>query len=390
MTPSPSQVLISSKENQKSRRLETTVDQYDYSKHAKRLVKDVLCLKPGENLTIEALEHNLPLAKEVRFQARKMGANALLVVEDDENYFRLVDEGFGKHLGRIGTHEWALVENSDAYVFFPGPGDYERQTKLDPKKRREAQAYNLEWYRRATKAGVRGVRIRSAYVTPTRARMMGFDYKKWMSNTLEAIDIDYQKIDREGRRLARLLKDARNLKIKGPRGTSLRMELSGIPPHLYSGMMPKALKYNVFSSVMNIPGSELDVVPKVGTIEGTVYFDRPNFSDDKKIEGLKWTFKNGKLVGYSASKNIGLFRKGYLAAKGDKDKVGVLAIGLNPKLLYGFNQDFWVAVSLTIGIGTLGEGDKNKTDYSFSATLSKATVLVDDKKIIDEGRLLSV
>jgi leucyl aminopeptidase (aminopeptidase T) len=208
-----------------------------------------------------------------------------------------------------------------------------------------------------------------------------------MTNTLDAIDVDYQKIDREGKRLSNLLKRGKKLKVKDDNGTDIEMEMSRVPPHLYSGIMSRPLKYSTFSSVMNIPGSELDFVPKAKSVEGAVYFDRPIFQDNKKLEGLQWTFKKGRLVEYSAKNNASLFGSGYEAAKGDKDMIGALTIGLNPKLLYGFNQDFWVRGSLTLGIGSLGEGDRNKTEYSFTGTLSKATLSIDGAKIIEAGKL---
>src|SRR5579862_302492 len=69
-----------------------------YSKFAKKIVNDALRLRPGENLTIEAWEHELDFAKEIKLQARKIGANVLLIVEDDMNYFDLAERGFEKSL----------------------------------------------------------------------------------------------------------------------------------------------------------------------------------------------------------------------------------------------------------------------------------------------------
>ena len=363
-------------------------DQASYSKYAKRIVNDVLNLKPGENLTIEAWEHELPFAKEVKLQARKLGANVLLHIEDDDSYFRLAEGGYEEILGQVGKHEWSLLENSDAYVFFPGPADAERQSKLDAKKRKEAQAYNMQWYKRASKAGVRGVRIRTAYVTPSRADMMGFDLNKWHENTLDAIDVDYQKIQKTGKKLKFMFKHANSMKISAPNGTNLSMDLSSLKPHLYSGIMANPISYNIFSCVMSIPGSEIDVVPKARSVEGTVVFDCPVFSGNKRIEGLSWTFKKGKLIHYDAKKNLDLFKVDYEKASGDKNKVGVFSIGLNPKLDYGYNQDFHVEGALTIGIGSLGEGDRNKTDYQFIATLSNANLTLDGVKVLESGKLL--
>jgi aminopeptidase len=362
--------------------------QLQYSRYARKIIHDVLHLKAGENLTIEAWEHELPFAKEIKFQARKLGANVLLHLEDDENYFRLIDSGAGNNLGNVGNHEWSLLENSDAYVFFPGPADAQRQANLDSNKRAKAQAYNQTWYSRASKAGVRGARIRTSYVTRSRANMLGFDFRNWYEDTLDAIDVDYQKIDKIGRKLSAYFKRGSEVRIRAPGQTNLRMRVDDVTPHLYSGILSKPIKNSIFTAMLSIPGNELDVVPNASSVNGTVFYDRPVFSDGKRIEGLRWTFKDGRLVKYSARRNLQLFSKPYKEAKGDKDKVGVVIIGLNPKLRYGFNHDFHVAGSLTIGIGANYEGDKNKTDYQFNATLSKATVSVNDNKILERGRII--
>lgn len=361
-----------------------------YTKYALRILKDALRLTPGENLTIEVWEHDIDFAKEIKLQARKLGANVLLFTEDDKNYFRLAEGGSEKSLGKIGKHEWALLENTDAYVFFPGPADIQRQQKIDAKKRQAAQAYNGEWYQRASKAGVRGVRVRTAYVTPSRAEMYGFDPEEWYQNTLEAIDVDYQRIEKTAQKLALLFKKARNIRIRAPNGTDLKLETSRVAPHPYSGSLPKPLRYTTYSNIANVPGSELDVVPKATVAEGTVAFDVPVLQDGKKIEELTWVFKNGKLSESSAKQNYELFSSGFKKAKGDKDRLGVIVIGLTPKLNYGYTTDMHVEGAVTLGIGNLGEGDKNKTDYSFLATLSNATLELDGKKVIADGRPVTV
>jgi leucyl aminopeptidase (aminopeptidase T) len=361
-----------------------------YSKYARRIINDVLHLKPGENLTIEAWEHELDFAREIKLQARMIGAHVLLFVEDDKNYFRLAEGGFEKSLGNVGEHEWALVENSDAYVFFPGPADIQRQLKLEPKKRNQTTAYNDEWYDRARRAGLRGVRVRTSYATPSRADMYLLDHAKWYQNTLDSIDVDYEKIEKKAQKLAFLFKNSNSIKIRAPNGTNLRMEMSRVIPHVYSGSLPKPLKYSKYAAVGNVPGSELDVVPKPSVAEGKIVFDRPIYQSGQTIEGLSWTFRDGKLLESSAKKNYEAFQKGYKRSKGDKNRLGALVIGLTPKLVYGSTNDVNVEGAVSVGIGSLGEGDTNKTDYSFLGTLSNANVELDDVKVVVAGHLQTV
>ncbi|MGI0078098.1 MAG: aminopeptidase [Nitrososphaerales archaeon] len=359
----------------------------DYSKHARKIVKDILGLKKGENVTIEAWQHQLNFANEIKFQARLLGANVVLLTEEEKDHWRLFNENREKVMGQVGKHEWSLIENSDAYIFFQGPGDLEREIATEPKRRSTSTAYNYSWYQRATKARLRGVRIGTAYATPSRAKVYGFDHVKWYKNALDALDVDYEQIEAKAKRVGKSLR-GKSIEISSQNGSRLKLKMTRALPHVYSGLMKKNPAYNDFSVLMTVPGGEIDLVPVPTSVEGRVRFDCPVLRMGKKVEGLKWTFKGGKLARYSASKNQAAFKKPYDSAKGEKDRVGVLAIGLNPKLAYGFNNDLSVEGALSIGLGSFGEGDKNKTDFAFYATLSKGTLRAGKKTIIKSGKLL--
>jgi aminopeptidase len=364
-----------------------SVGSRNYERYAKRIVDEVLHLKRGENLTIEAWEHELDFANEIKFVARKRGAHVVLIAENEDNYWRLFDEKSEKILGTLGEHEWKLVENSDAYVFFPGPATAERVSRTDAKRRIAAQAYNEEWYRRAAKSKLRGVRMGVSYATPSRARLNGFDFERWRANALGGIDVDYSKIHSNGKRIAYLFENGNKVAIKSPSGTDLSFDLAGVEPHIYSGDMRKPLGYNAYSAMMTIPGGEVDVVPKATSVKGSVSFDLPLVQNGKRIDGLTWKFAKGRLAEYSATRGLDLFEDGYRKARGDKDKLGILAIGLNPRLEYGFNYDYAVEGSVTLGVGAFLEGDRNKTDYSFAASISNATLRLDDIVVVENGRL---
>jgi leucyl aminopeptidase (aminopeptidase T) len=359
----------------------------DYSKLARRIVKDILGLKKGENLTIEAWQHELNFANEIKHQARLLGANVVLLTEEEGSYWRLFDENRENSLGNVGKHEWSLLRNSDAYIFFPGPADLERSIATNQKRMSSSTAYNYAWYKTATSAGLRGLRIGTSYATPSRAKVYGFNLNKWYKNALDAIDVEYGRVESKAKVLAKSLR-RKSIEISAPNGTRLRMKISNAAPHIYSGLMQKNPGYNEFSVLMPIPGGEVDFVPQPNSVEGKVVFDCPVLRMGKKVERLKWDFKHGKLSHFSASKNTDSFKKPYEAAKGDKDRLGVVVIGLNPKLSYGFNNDLSVEGAVTLGLGSLDEGDKNKTDFSFIATLSKATLKAGNRTVVGRGKLL--
>ncbi len=70
---------------------------------------------------------------------------------------------------------------------------------------------------------------------------------------MEGIDADYESIARRARKLASLFKGTSTLQIKASNGTDLKVKLSKLPAHIYSGLMTKPLPYNDFSFITNIP-----------------------------------------------------------------------------------------------------------------------------------------
>ena len=95
------------------------------------------------------------------------------------------------------------------------------------------------------------------------------------------------------------------------------------------------------------------------------------------------------MVKFSASENEDLIRSEWEEAKGPKDLLGYLDIGLNPKARSGFLQDAIVAGNVYVAVGANDEvpGGKNKTDFYLGASLTGATITIDGRPIIRKGAL---
>jgi leucyl aminopeptidase (aminopeptidase T) len=135
-------------------------------------------------------------------------------------------------------------------------------------------------------------------------------------------------------------------------------------------------------------GSVLTTIPETsGT--GRVVFDRPLQSMGVNVEGIEWKFKDGKVTSMKAKKNAEVISKQFDVASGDKDRIGWLQVGLNAKAEYGYMMDNVVEGAVQIGIGDNEYyGGKNTASFGMPATLSRATLEIDGKTVIKEGRLL--
>lgn len=348
-------------------------------------LKDRVRLKRGENVTVETWGHGLPLAREFVHGARALGAHPMLVVEDEEAFWRAI-ETLRPGSNKAGSHEWAALKETDAYVFVIGPADIARAWKNGPKMG-GAYPSNDEWYKRAARAKVRGVRMLWGYTSEERAAALAFDQAEWRKMILEGSAVPPAAIRGPGKKLTALLKRGKTLRIAAPNGTELRMKLAGRNAQLDDGSVsPQDLEDG--ENMTSAPAGQVWVAPDEASVEGHYIANRPSFSFGRPVEGAEFEFKAGALTTAAFTKNGELFDRAFGAAKGHKERVGMVIFGLNPKMRPGFPQDAMAAGVVTLSIGYNEELDgKNETTFQFLAPLTGATVEVDKKTVVEGGKL---
>src|SRR5438093_11026393 len=139
----------------------------------------------------------------------------------------------------------------------------------------------------------------------------------------------------------------------------------------------------------SIPAGEAFVVPDERSGDGKMVFDRPIAWLGRWISDVRVAFDGGRMVKFSASENEDLIRSEWEEAKGPKDLLGYLDIGLNPKARSGFLQDAIVAgnVYVAVGANDAVPGGQNKTHFYRGGSLTVATSTIDGRPIIRKGAL---
>jgi leucyl aminopeptidase (aminopeptidase T) len=354
---------------------------------ARAVVRQAARIRENENVIIETWDNGLKAALEVLYECRRVGAKPLFVLEDEETWWRSV-EGLPKgRTGRVGSHEWSALEEAKAYIFFPGPGDIARYRRLGMDRAMAATAYNSEWYRRAAKARVRGVRVLLGYVGEARAEAYGFNHKRWTEAVLQAGRVNLSVLSKKAKRLRGILKAGKAVRITAKNGTDLRFRLVKRDVFIDDGITDRA-DLDMKNNMADFPPGEVFMSISERSAEGLVIFDLPTPSFGTWVDGLQWTFENGRLVSHKVRRNKKLFEEPYARDRGDKDRLGGISIGLNPRM----SRDYlWAGfsagcVGLTLG-GNTWIGGKNKSNFSFGGYLSRATVEVDGKAVVTSGRL---
>ncbi len=360
----------------------------EYEGLAKIVLRKTVRLKPKENVIVETWTHGLPVAAEVVYRAKALGAHPMLLLEDEETYWRSVTNLPASKLGQVGGHEWKAIAEADAYVFVPGPADLGRIRDAG-EKYDAAIGYNTEWYRRAERARLRGARLGLGYVTSQRAAIYGFDLDAWRSMMLAASSVEPSEIVRRARRVETLLGGRGRVEVTAPNGTNFSCDLAGRAPRMEDAIVSdEDLDRGDFMA--NIPAGEVYVAPNEKSGDGTIVFDRPVASLGRWIRGLTFAFHDGRLVKWSADENEDIVGRMWDRAKGERDRLGQLDIGLNPRARTGYLHDYIVAGNVYLSVGNNeDEGGKNRTSFSLGSTLTGATVRIDGKTVVRNGSLVT-
>jgi leucyl aminopeptidase (aminopeptidase T) len=140
----------------------------------------------------------------------------------------------------------------------------------------------------------------------------------------------------------------------------------------------------VFTS---LPNGMVQVAPTETTAQGTFVSDVPEPMHGILVQNAIWNFKDGKLVSFNGKKNVDAEIAVWERATGDKDRIGWIVLGLNPKAKVGFTHSEIALGTVTVGIGDNRELDgTNDSDYGCKFTATEPTIVLDGETIIKRGK----
>ena len=356
-----------------------------YDALVKNVLSSTLNVQAGDDVIVETWDHGLPIAGNFVYRLRELGAHPMLLLENEQIFWKSADSLSDERLGMIGEHEWAAIEKSKAYVFIPGPADFGRIWRSRAKFG-ASTAYNAEWYQRAERYRLKAARIALGYATEQRARAFKVSLAAWQRMLLAASTVEFTELKEKIGRVASMLQNGA-VKITAPGGTDLNLRLAGRTP-FQDDCIVDTDDLDHGRNVANIPGGDVLACPDETYAEGKVAFDRPAQFMGKWIGKVGLDFDNGRLTKYRAALNAGFLRESYEKATGEKNKIAVVGVGVNSKAKTGFLQDSLASGVVTIGIGGNDDiGGANKTDFYFAGVLTRATLTVDGKTVVENGKL---
>lgn len=354
---------------------------------ARTILHDSLRVRPGENVTIESWSESLPWTKPFVAEARRIGARPMVLYEDEELFWKGLSSGQIGSLGTVGDHEWAALAKTDAYVFFFGPSEWPRFDEVPQRIFRRATGYNQEWYRRAARAKLRGVRMYLGRTSQKGADRFGVDLGTWRDELVKASLVPPGTMSRAGKKVANQLRHGKRVEVTHPNGTHLELRLKRYPVQVDDGIVD-ADDIKAGQNLLWMPSGVVGVALDESFGEGTVLANRSSYLEGGVVEGGRWTVRDGRLASYSYDRGAERFEKPYGEAPKGRDRPAYVSVGLNPEISMSpqMEDQELGAISIRIG-GNRGVGGSNACPFMSWLALRGANLSVDGRPVVREGKL---
>jgi aminopeptidase len=355
---------------------------------AENAVKNCLRIRSDDNVTIFFYPHSLSLAEDLAVECFKAGADALLNLYTDGYYSAYMKHLSTEQLRKPSAFCRGLSELSTATFWLGAPYDPAIYRRVPEEKMAADSEAETEAHRPMRERKVRSLSLAIGQVTKPRAKAYGYNFAAWERMVKAASAVPARTLTSTGQRLAGILGTADEVHVTGPGGTDLTLSVRGRPPMIYDGIVDDE---DIAAGVLeaSIPAGSVTVLPSVTGADGVVSFDVPQAWAGRTIRRMQWTFRDGRLTKFDGDGSAVALRKQYDASAGDRDRIASFTIGTNPKAALGFLQNPIVRGAVSIGVGgNEFVGGPNKSSFGFESTVRAATVEVDGKPIVREGKLL--
>lgn len=357
-----------------------------YKRMADTIVNKCLKVSKKDVVIVSTYQHTIDLAEEIAMACFDNEADVLMTLDTDRVFYHHLHVLPESNLKQTSAHCMGLSRYSTVNIFIGGPEDPGPMSKVPPGKYAalfEGERPHGEYMRkRKIRIGYLGI----GAVTPQRAKAYGFDYERWKRMVTAASSADPSEMRKFGNRLKRILDRGKHMHITTRAGTDLSFDLGNRKAIVFTPMLTKVnMERGLF--VVSIPSGGVAIAPIERSVEGKAFFDIPQPSVGKLVEGMRWTFKDGRVKSFTAKRNVNALKGMWDKGHGDKDRLGVVSLGINPKGKIGFLENYLARGVVTLSLGDNDElGGENKSDAGAAASMSRATIEVDDRVILKTGK----
>ncbi len=200
-----------------------------------------------------------------------------------------------------------------------------------------------------------------------------------------ALDVDYKKLVKYCKKVAKLYENVKEIKIKTRKGTDLILKCKGRKVQIDDGILDKP------GSLHNLPAGEVGIAPLENSANGKIVFDTCVVGVGKLKNPIEVRVKNGKIVKISgkdeAKKLMRILKKADRNAK----ILCEFSLGTNPKakIIGNVLNDEKVLGTCHVAFGdNKSMGGKNESNVHIDGVIQKPTIWFDDKLIMKDGAFI--
>lgn len=358
---------------------------------ARNLVQAAL-VKPGDKVLISGSVRDAGLLEDIAVEVMRVGGHPLITIASERLLRRSYDEvpaRFDNVTSPVGR---LLVDNFDVQINVD-VGENEGVLAGVPMERRTArnkaaQPINDAFFKRH----VRSVNLGNGlYPTVTLSRRIGVTQPNLAAAFWRASAVSPSSLRTRANALRQAFANNKVVTVTAPNGTNISFRVDSDRALISDGALTEErVRQGSAAASTWLPAGELMLPAADGSANGKIVIDRYLW-DGRLIRGLTLVFDRGSLTSMTAANDMSGLKAAYDAAGGAKDRFGYIDIGLNPetRLPVGTGRVIWTAPgSVTLGLGdNRGFGGSNTSDFGLAAQLDRATVTVDGKPVVANGRL---
>ncbi len=354
---------------------------------ARSALSDYLGVRPGEPVTVESWSHAVPCARAFVVEARRLGAEPLLVVEDEDGFFTSLAQAGRRPVPRSSVD---LADRGGSYVYFDGPEEFPRLFGLRAEELAAAtQRHGPAWEARARSSGLRAVRMAISGATPTAASRFGVRLEAWRQELLLASLVSPRRLAATAAARLRGLRGAKVLRLRHGNGTDLTVrlrpggwlgELGRESPASHRGERPWS----------RIPTGTLTIPIAPGSAEGTWETNRPEYDRyavNPVGRGGRFVFARGRLADAGFDRGGEGFARLFQRGRSLQGAPVALRFGLNPKV--GRAPEIGELALGTVGLVLAAEAtgaSPASSGPTYAALLAGAQAELDGRRWLEEGR----
>jgi aminopeptidase len=368
----------------------------NFGELAHRIITTSANVQPGDVVVVSGGKHTIPLMEALAIEAMKAGGMVTLFLGSDKvtRYFNAdVPDPYLQQEPRFFA-EW--LKQVDVWIALPDASDIKALTAGVPASRL-AEIDKANQFFTGMLDGMKFRQVALIYPTDERGESFGLEGTIYVNMIWEAIGADYKQISDNGIKLKNMLEAAKSVRVTSPSGTDFTFKLGKRPIFLDDGIVSaeKAKSKSFIDRTTGLPAGTLTLAPLEDSATGKAFVPRAECRFEPMTD-VSFEFKKGKMEDFKAAKGGNCFQEMMSASSGPTDQIGSLSIGLNPAWKVHEENGAHYYPNSGLGVVFVGIGDNqllggtNKTqgNFGFGFPIVGATVEIDGKAVIKDGKLL--